>query len=715
MDRNNETADPTIESDSVYWPGILKEVPRSKDFLTPIYEALTNSLEAIKPYDRAPPNRQIDIDLHFSPQLAEEDWDLEKIVISDNGTGIDSKGFERVKKYRDDRKGYSNRGTGRLQFLHFFDESVFESYYVEGGVHFQRKFKLSTGLLNQNILISDHRLLTDPSESASGTKLQLLRPNDNRVKVYYGKLSIDELAERIRQHYILELVSNRSSFPMITIRYFLSGDLKTETSIDTGTIPLPNSTKTFPVEYMKYHPENDIYERTGRTEAVQMTVFLLDPSEAKKNTVKITSKGQVSTFVDVSIPSLPVNEIIGGKRFLVLLASSYFDMLDGDARGESRLKRASELRRELLDDLLAPDDEFIDLDEIESESDVSLNESYPEIAKSMEKHKLQLNQLKEMFLLDDSVLGSVKIGANDTEEKILEKFYVSDSKLMAKRDADIKKQMDSIGAIDPTAPNYLDLLGDYASRVVKAIPLQSRTALTHYVARRKLVLELFEKALDHSLDRQKSGDRNIDEKILHNIIFQQHSTKPGESDLWLLSEEFLFFKGTSELKLRQVRIGDELFFREDLTPEEIEHIESLDEKRFDKRPDILLFPEEGKCIIIELKNPKENISDHLTEITRYASLIFGFAKPKFDVRTFYGYLIGQAIDPDDVREQDSDFREAPKFGYLFRNNKPVVSKFSHLSGEGALYTEVIGYRALLERAKVRNKMFIEKLIGTQKT
>lgn len=153
--------------------------------------------------------------------------------------------------------------------------------------------------------------------------------------------------------------------------------------------------------------------------------------------------------------------------------------------------------------------------------------------------------------------------------------------------------------------------------------------------------------------------------------------------------------------------------REELSAEEAQHISSLGENRLRKRPDILLFPAEGKCIIIELKNPNVNISDCLTEINRYASLIFGFSKAVFQIRTFYGYLVGENIDSDDVRDQDSDFREAPSFGYLFRPNKPIVSKFSKLPGEGSLYTEVISYRSLLERAKVRNQVFIDKLLGKQ--
>jgi hypothetical protein len=69
--------------------------------------------------------------------------------------------------------------------------------------------------------------------------------------------------------------------------------------------------------------------------------------------------------------------------------------------------------------------------------------------------------------------------------------------------------------------------------------LQNRTALTRYVARRKLVLELFGKIIDEQLAIQQTDEKSIDEKLLHNLIFQQSSNNPGESDLWLINEDFI--------------------------------------------------------------------------------------------------------------------------------------------------------------------------------
>jgi hypothetical protein len=618
-----------------------------------------------------------------------------------------------MRKYRDNRKGYSNRGTGRIQFLHFFKESHFVSVFREGNVLKRREFILSPTTLNRNVFISNHRLESiDPNKPQDrGTLLTLNGVLDDKIASQYGKLSIEELKQRIIHHYLLEFVTSKNCFPNITINYYVSSVLDCSTSIKYADIPTFDNSFGFDLKYHAYDPQAKDYSTTGNTASFTMTVFRLAPTLARRNFTYLTSKGQIATSPSIVLQSLPINEIIENTRFLILLSSDYLDRADTDSRGNLLLRRATELKQELIDDLLPVNEEFIDLDGIEEYADRSLIENYPVIRSAIERRSQELDRLRKMFLLDKETLDTIKISSSDSEERILEKAYAIDSKKMAQRDAEIKRQIDDVRSLDPTAKDYLSRLASHAENVVKAIPLQNRTVLSHYVARRKLVLELFQKTLEHSIMLQEEGERNIDESILHNIIFQQHSNDPSESDLWLINEEFIYFDGTSESRLEDISIGYEKLLREELTAEEAQHLGSLGENRLIKRPDILLFPAEGKCIIIELKNPKVNLSDCLTEINRYASLIFGFSKSKFQIRTFYGYLIGESIDSDDVRDQDSDFREAPSFGYLFRPNKPIVSKYSQIPGEGSLYTEVVSYLSLLKRAKVRNQVFIERLLG----
>lgn len=332
---------------------------------------------------------------------------------------------------------------------------------------------------------------------------------------------------------------------------------------------------------------------------------------------------------------------------------------------------------------------------------------YPEIEDAKKKHIEKFTKLKEMFLLDDATAKEISISINDSETDILKKFYEAEAKKSASLDVKIKESIDGLEKLDTTSEGYSEQLEKEIQKLVKEIPLQNKVSLTQYVARRKLVLDLFNLINNRKLSAQINEDRNKDEKLLHNLIFQQTNSSSEDSDLWLINEDFIYFKGASEKLLKDIELDGVKLLRENLTEEEEVFRTALNENRYAKRPDILLFPEEGKCLIIEFKNPDVNVSDHLNQINNYASLIWNFSNPEFKFETFFGYLIGEKVNTNDVRFHDGDFKEAYQFDYLFRANKVIPGLF--VKGDAALYTEVIRYSTLYERAKRRNEIFIKKL------
>ena len=68
---------------------------------------------------------------------------------------------------------------------------------------------------------------------------------------------------------------------------------------------------------------------------------------------------------------------------------------------------------------------------------------------------------------------------------------------------------------------------------------------------------------------------------------------------------------------------------------------------------------------------------------------------------------GQNIDARDVRAADSDFKHSSHFDYMFRPAKTVLGEFGR--ADGSIYTKVLKYSTLLERASVRNKIFLDKI------
>ena len=245
---------------------------------------------------------------------------------------------------------------------------------------------------------------------------------------------------------------------------------------------------------------------------------------------------------------------------------------------------------------------------------------------------------------------------------------------------------------------------------MKLVPLQNRTNVTKHIARRRLVLEIFDMIMNKELEKLEQGGR-VDEDLLHNLIFQQHSTNTKDSDLWLLDDQYLYFDGCSEKLLDKIEINGIKLIKEELTDEEKSYkVRQLGDKIINvghRRPDILLYPSEGKCIIIEFKAPDVDVSAHLDQINKYAMVINNLSNENFKIHSFYGYIIGENIEYDFIEESNSSFKQSPNLKFIFRPSYDIPGKFGREKGD--LYTEIIKYSDILKRAQLRNRILLEKL------
>src|SRR5690606_19998237 len=125
-----------------------------------------------------------------------------------------------------------------------------------------------------------------------------------------------------------------------------------------------------------------------------------------------------------------------------------------------------------------------------------------------------------------------------------------------------------------------------------------------------------------------------------------------------------------------------------------------------RRPDIFLFADEGQCVLIELKAPEVELSDHLLQLHRYCNVIANFAlRP---ITKFHCYLIGETVSPMDV---SGDYRQN-MHGDWVRRNAYIVRGFQKDRQEvdlGEAHIEIIKLSAIYDRALRRNKSFADRL------
>ena len=178
-----------------------------------------------------------------------------------------------------------------------------------------------------------------------------------------------------------------------------------------------------------------------------------------------------------------------------------------------------------------------------------------------------------------------------------------------------------------------------------------------------------------------------------------------DSNLWMFDDLFLFFEGSSEQSIINIEIKGEKAIR-DLTEEEIKMLNEFDKKRLENRIDLLLFPEEKQCIIIELKDPKVDIVASVSQMDKYAQLLANFIKPEFFIEFFYTYLVTDNFNKYD--RPSGDFRKIHGIEGFVRHSANINNYDTGMVIANQ-YSEVIRYTDIYEKARKRNKIFMQKI------
>jgi hypothetical protein len=706
-----------IKAVGINYKNELKTISKSSSFkLQPVFEAFMNSWEAI--IERFTNNNlslgNIVIKIYITSGTFGKDeslsYSLDKIVVTDNGTGITDKGYQRLVDLRDNSKHLKNKGTGRIQFLHFFDKTVIDSVGLrdipENG-YVKRIITLSKSeafLEKNSIMRLDNEELNIKCNNTY-TTVSFYKPLDEKDNYFYSNIKVEELKNYIIEHFLSLLCDNINQLPNIKILRYIDKIQNRILDIHKNDIPNYNREDNIEIAYSRLDENNKI-SKTEKKARFKLKSFVLPVDKLPANSLILVSKGTFSK--SISINNLESKDSINGNRYLFLLSSEYIDMCDDDTRGNLLLVTSKDFKNQNTQNFYK--EEVVLLDDIEEESNKKIEQNYPEILESLKEKYKTIDELQKMFLLNPKTINSIKknVKNTDSDEAILKLIYKAEAENVAKKDAELKNFYNKIEDLNTTEEEYHQQLNSIINEYVTEVPLRNRTELSKYIARRRIVLEIFSKILNKEMNSLKDGGR-IDEDLLHNLILRQRTetNTPDDNDLWIINEDFIYFTGKSDIMLDKIEIDGVPLIKRTLTEEEKKYKVRNGYNVGLRRPDILLFPSEGKCIIIEFKAPDVNVSDHVYQITRYASLINNLSDDQFHFSTYYGYLIGENINIDDFTDLEDDFIPAYSLGYIVRPYHRIAGKFKRENG--ALYTEVIKYSDLLKRAQIRNKVFIDKL------
>lgn len=351
----------------LYYEEVIRNVKCSKDPLQPIYEAFTNSYESIALRKQSLPdadiNSTIDIRLYMTPSTSSDaELFFSKLEIDDNGIGFDEVNFNRFNCFRDNRKGYKNRGSGRIQFIHAFQSTHVRSVFLEGEKKYCRTFLLSKDFSpKHNAIVKT----SPPEEVTTETPLKttLIFRQPLWAKIFYDSLNLDAVKESLISHYIMQFCSQRDHLPQISLSLWVNDDLKDTLSISSMDIPEIDNSMEISVPYKKLTNDGKALERTNINEQVTIHAFKIEKPKLSENKIQLTSKNQLVSKPRIELDGLSDNDVINGERYLFLLTSNYFDTVSEDNRDllpifpeEHHLEKASANQELFAEDFLVLED-----------------------------------------------------------------------------------------------------------------------------------------------------------------------------------------------------------------------------------------------------------------------------------------------------------------------------------------------------------------------
>jgi hypothetical protein len=691
--------------------GAMDLIKMSKNPLTPIYEAITNSLEALAQKGTTNSLHEIEVILYFGG-LLDNQKELQQVDIIDNGAGFTEENWSRFKEFFDKSKGYDNRGTGRLQYFHRFEHVKVDSVFENEGQYYRRVFSC-----NKSNFINDDNFENpkpvDLNTNSYHTKVSLCNYLGEGIeKEFFDELNIEQFVGFIKSHFLLRFyLDNKKDHlqaPNVKITFIKAGDIIGEQSISPENMPSPQQEGEISVHYMKIsYPElkSDGLETLSRKEVIKWAHFVVPDSELSKNGIYLCSKD--IPVEQLNFDQLKKNEQLDGKRYLTAFYGEVFDNPKNVSDSVDCFKLPEKKNIEKISDdmFFNADEEFLFIDSIQDEINKALPNIYKDVIDVQKELQADLESIAKAHGISNEVVRKTKININDDEKTITKKLYSAQSSILAEKSFKAKRLFESLKELNPTDENYQDLLQKKSTELSTLVDEQNKDELSRYVIRREMVTEVLNKIINEELDYQKAprikGENRDREGLVHDLIFKRKSiTTTSLNDLWVLNEEFLHFEGCSDQQINQIKTPQGINLFKDVSSETINSLKLKPARR----PDIFLFAAEEKCLIIEFKDPKEDLSDHLHQMTKYCNLIANYGSIK--ITKFYCYLVGENINP--ITDLDGDYKETP-YGDWIRPNVSIPSMDMNRNTIANAQIEVIKLSSIHARAHRRNLSFSEKL------
>jgi hypothetical protein len=695
--------------------GSLKNTKLSSNKYVVIEELISNSIDSFlirRHEDLSGENLKISVSIEFFiVDLLGEQLDF-LVECTDNGCGL---GDEQTKAFLTKDTSYKDdlsiagigkcKGTGRVQFFLHFNRVGIESTYRSKENVFKRILEPSEG---RKKIDFDDFSVTKGNVADIGTTITLSGlKQSTRDRVYHGDsllsvFSVGNVRRHMLMAFLQRLVSLREELGDFEIAFGTTYGSKKKKETETlkrSDLPTVSSVRNVRIE----EKDSKSGSALGVYQDFTLSHYKLDAGlyNLPKNAISLCAKS--SPVKDITSRYLRTraeqNGAVGGFHHIILIESDFLD------------RRVNEQRDDfdgIPDEIPSGDlfsDETISYQSIFEKIDSIIDELVAPIGWSKD---VILKDVAEKFGVSADMLTDTdtRIRRGDSPKSVVERVLKKYQDRIIEETSEIFDLKEDIVKCEPDSEDFRQKINELSWKYTSSLKSFDMANLSQLIVRRAAIVQILSLACEKKLRIQEDqGVRRKDERIIHSIFFpmRKDSHEVSDHDIWLLSEEYQYYDYISSDKpLSQIQWSDDLkLFDSDIDERFDDVLKRRTEDNGAMRPDIAIFSKEGSAIIVEFKAPGVSMDVHVGDLSEYAHLLA--AKSGGRLRKFYGYLIGDTLNP---LRMAGWTRFATGKGF-FRSARLEDPENNRDLGE--LYAETLFFEDIVDRARKRIGVYQKKL------
>lgn len=654
----------------------IENIRSSTNVYTPLVEIIVNAIDAIEAKNNNDGKVEIHINRSSQSELDGSSSKISGFTVIDNGIGFTDKNREAFDTlYTANKIQKGGKGFGRFTCLKYYEDIKIKSTYKENGQYFERSFRMGK---DTDIIIEEDIKPVDTTDT--GTTIKLIS-----IKQSFPDASISTISRTLVEKLLPFFVDDTRSCPRIV----LFDNEKSESRILNDYIEKPSK---FLIKEVKSASGEFILDSDNGNKKFLARVFKIYSPKVTRSKVNLVAHRRVVTstslhnyipeFIEEFYDQLRTNGEKEARNFIikVYVFGDYLDEHVSVERGGFEFKKEKDL--------------FFGISQKEIESHAS-NFACDAVEDDVEQRRKKTEKRVSQYVREEAPWYTDTAKKIDYSELSYNPSYSEIENHLHKKNfqEEVKVKSEVQELLKSNEPNEIK---SKTNSIVRRITDSSKNELTHYIALRKSVLDIFDKSL-----KLRDDGKYESEEVVHDIIFptkEDNDSIPFEGhNLWIIDERLSFTN----------------YLSSDLP---------LDGPKSD-RPDILAFDNligfrgenepSSPVTIFEFKRPQRDdfanpsSEDPIQQIIRYVRQIKEgkYQTPEGreiyvrDTTPFYGYVIC------DINKKVRDWLTYEKDFKVMPDNLGYFNWHDKLN----LYLEVLSWDKILKDAEKRNAIFFHKL------